>query len=56
MAAVINELVAQRTTRQEMMGDMMEHMQSGDKTSMMQCPMMKDSGMRGHDMSKMKAK
>ena len=70
MSAVINELVAQRSSRQtmmsqmqpQMMGHMMEHMQSGDKSSMMQCPMMgsmgmmgKD-GMMGHDMSKMKSK
>ncbi len=61
MAAVISELVAQRTTRQEMMGNMqsqmmghmMEHMQSGDKTSMMQCPMMKDGGMMGGGMGMM---
>ena len=63
MAAVINELVTQRASRQEMnakmqpqmMGHMMEHMQSGDKTAMMQCPMMGSMGM-GHDMTKMKMK
>lgn len=64
MSAVINELVAQRSSRQtmmgqmqpQMMGHMMEHMQSGDKSSMMQCPMMGKGGMMGHDMSKMKPK
>ncbi len=51
MAAVINELVAQRTTMRkqmaemqpEMMHHMMEHMQGG-KGSMADCPMMKQSG------------
>lgn len=51
MATVINALVEQRTTRQEMhenmqsqmMGHMMEHMQSGDKSMMMECPMMHKS-------------
>jgi hypothetical protein len=51
MAAVINELVAQRTVMQkqmaelqpEMMHHTMEHMQGG-KGSMADCPMMKESG------------
>ncbi len=62
--AKLKELMAQRSSHQKMMGHMMEHMQSGDKNSMMQCPMMKDGGMMGkgkggmmgHDMTKMKDK
>ena len=62
--AKLKELIAQRSSHQkrmdqmqpQMMGHMMEHMQSGDKNSMMQCPVMKDGGMMGHDMSKMKSK
>ena len=62
--AKLKELIAQRSSHQkrmdqmqpQMMGHMMEHMQSGDKNSMIQCPMMKDGGMMGHDMSKMKSK
>jgi hypothetical protein len=49
MAAVINELVTQRTQMREqmmqmmprMMNHMMQHMQSGMASSMMACPMMK---------------
>ncbi len=48
MAAVVTELVAQRSTRakmtdqmqSQMMAHMGEHMQSGSHAAMMQCPMM----------------
>ena len=48
MAAVVTELVAQRSARakasdpmqSQMMAHMAEHMQQGGKGSMMQCPMM----------------
>ena len=53
MAAVISELVSQRTTRQEMMGNMQSQMMG---PMMKNGAMMGKGGMMGHDMSKMKPK
>jgi hypothetical protein len=52
VAAVVTELVSQRTTMREsmahlqggMMQHMMEHMQAGGPKGMMDCPMMKEMG------------